>query len=283
MPVVQYPDGEYSIDSTPIIQHLESQCSPERSIYPNDEVLRFLAFLIEDFADEWLTKCVFHYRFTYPADRSYGPKWVMEDTHQHLSSGELDRLTQEFLARQTERMPIVGCIPEHGDLIEQTYHRVLEILESYVASEKFLFGTRPTIGDFGLFGQLKTLATDPTPREIMRDKAPRVDMWVMRMDDTSGVDGDFFALEHLDGSLQQLLNLISEIYLPYLEANSLAFNASEESFSTILRGNKYRQGTFKYQAKCLQVLRDRYKNLSIEAKDKVNDILGGANCGVLIG
>lgn len=274
MPVIQYPDGEYAIDSTPIIHNLERRCAPARTIYPNDAVLNYLSLLIEDFADEWLTKCLFHYRFTYSADRRYGPQWVMDDTYPHASRDELDNLTEEFLARQTERMPLVGCIPEHRELLEQTYHEVLEILEPHVSLETFLFGTRPTLADFGLFGQLKTLATDPTPREIMREKAARTDMWVMRMDDLSGVDGEFSSFDDIAPAVGQLLNLVCEVYLPYLQANSLAFNAGEDTFSTTLRGHAYNQTTFKYQAKCLQVLRSEFAKLTETDQQNLASLVG---------
>ena len=36
----------------------------------------FLASLIEDFADEWLTKAMFHYRWAYDADIQYASLWI---------------------------------------------------------------------------------------------------------------------------------------------------------------------------------------------------------------
>jgi glutathione S-transferase len=281
MPVVQYPDGQYAIDSTPIIHTLDSQCDPARSIYPTDPALRFLSLLIEDFADEWLTKCLFYYRFTYPADRAYGPRWVMDDTHPQATLEELDERHHAFLARQTERMPLVGCVPEHAELLEQSYHHVLEILEPFVALEKFLFGTRPSLADFGLFGQLKTLATDPTPREVMRAKAPRVDTWTMRLDDTSGVEGEFLALDDLDPVVEKLIKLICEVYLSYLEANNSAHHANAKNFSTTLDGHKYTQATFKYQVKCLQHLREKYAGLPTTAKEKLMPFLNQASAKIL--
>ena len=277
MPVAQYPDGEYAIDSTPIIQRLETQCDAARSIYSNDAALNFLSLLIEDFADEWLTKCVFHYRFSYPADRRYGPRWVMDDTYPQISHAELDERTQEFLARQTERMPLVGCIPAHTELLERTYRDLLALLEPYVALEKFLFGSRPSLADFGLFGQLKTLATDPTPRDVMRNLAPRVDMWLMRLDDCSGVEGEHLALDQLDPVVSQLMGLIGEIYLPYLEANNAAFEAGKPNFSLTINGHHYTQATFKYQAKCLRILRDEYRKLTEAEREKVNAFLDRAH------
>ena len=39
----------------------------------------FLASLIEDFADEWLTKAMFSYRWAYDADIQYASLWIADD------------------------------------------------------------------------------------------------------------------------------------------------------------------------------------------------------------
>ena len=55
---------EAIVDSTPIIDRLEDLYK-ERAVRPSDEVIRFLDLLFEDFADEWLTKAMFHYRWNF--------------------------------------------------------------------------------------------------------------------------------------------------------------------------------------------------------------------------
>ena len=58
---------EAVVDSTPIIRRLERE-QGGRAVVPADPALRFLDELLEDYADEWLTKAMFHYRWRYRAD-----------------------------------------------------------------------------------------------------------------------------------------------------------------------------------------------------------------------
>ena len=262
MPAIRYSDGHFETDSTPIITALDRSAPAARSVFLKTPALNFLNLLIEDFADEWLVKSIFHYRFTYADDRAFGPRWVMDDAFPDIDSAELSEKTAMFLNRQTERMPIVGCTPDNKEIIEWTYHETLNILEPFVALERFLFGSAPSLADFGLFGVLKTLATDPTPMQIMRDEAPRLDNWIRRVDDLSGVDGTLSDDLDISPTLTRLITVINETYLPYLRANAEAYAKNENTFSVTLKGHQYQQSTFKYQVKCLDALQSAFDALS---------------------
>ena len=70
LPVFLLPrDGKLTAvtDSTPLIEEFENSY-PNRSVYPEDQSLRFINYVLEDFGDEWCTKYMFHYRWHFTED-----------------------------------------------------------------------------------------------------------------------------------------------------------------------------------------------------------------------
>ena len=277
MPVVQFPDGSYRTDSTPIILELERLHPNDRSVVPSDPATAFLSLLIEDMADEWLCKCVFNNRFSKTENRSYAPAWVMDDAHPGVSSERLDELTQQFLERQTKLMPMVGCLPENGPLFEIFFAQILAALECMVATDRFLFGTRPSLADFGLYGQLTTLAADPTSKAVIRRAAPRTERWVRRLDDGSGIDGDW-ATTGGSRAVAALIAMAGQIYLPFLEANASAVADKAELVEVELAKRPYTQPPYRYQSKCLDFLRAQFATLDLTARGRISGLLDETGC-----
>lgn len=280
VPILQFPgDGGARNDSTPLAYELE-QRHDTRSIIPDDPCNAFLSHLIEDMGDEWLTKIMFHYRWTYDADIDYASHWIADDAFPDQTGEKRHATARMFAERQIGRMPLVGCTPENAPLIEETYLRILNLLETHVGLHDYLFGSRPSLGDFGLFGQLVVLATDPTPMAIMRQRAQRTEDWLRQLDDASGIEGDWLPPEApLPDATIGLLRLAGEVYLPFLTANATAAEEGAKSFSLEISGKPYSQGTFGYQVKCLVDLRQRFAALDGEPRRRAEQIL--ADCGAL--
>jgi glutathione S-transferase len=258
IPIVEFPDGSWHNDSTPMIFTLE-RLHADRSIVPSEPGLAFLAYLLEDMADEWGTKAMFHYRWYRERDQKQMSEWLSFDRLQGQGRAAIQKSADMFRARQVSRMALVGCTPENAPIIEESARRILALFESHVTEEHFLFGSRPSLADFGWMGQLSQLAVDPTPNELMRDIAPFRFRWLMNLDDASGVEGEWNdSSTPLSPALSGLLKVAGEIYLPFLLANARAFESGEPRFSVELFGKPYSQGAFRYQQRCLWDLREAY-------------------------
>ncbi len=277
IPVVEFPDGSMHVDSTPTIDALEEAVPGQRSIVPDDPGTAYLAELIEDFADEWCTKIMFHYRWDREIDQQTFSREGAFDGMGAAGRQSIESVAEGFRKRQVGRLPLVGCTEENRPVIEDSFDRLVRLLDSHVTEERFLFGNRPSRADFGLYGQLDQLANDPTPSARMREMAPYTWRWVKHLDDLCGHEGEWRAADApIPDALPALLRMIGEIYLPFLVANTAAFEAGDEDFLVELHGAKFRQGTFKYQVKCHARLRESLARLSGKDRETTYALLDEA-------
>ena len=265
IPILQLPeDDSLHVDSTPLAYMLEAR-HEGRSIIPDDAQLAFISDLIEDMGDEWCTKMMFHYRWYREIDQAYSSRQIISDNTPGARGDELDRLANAIRDRQVSRMPLVGCTEQNAPMIEQSYLELLDILDGFVTRDEYLLGTRPSLGDFGLFGQLKVLASDHTPMLIMRERTPSVYDWVRRLEDASGIEGAWHHFDALRPEVDALLRFAARWYLPFLAANAEAVADGEEQFTVMLDGKAWTQAPFKYQAKCYDRLCKRLSEVNTTA------------------
>ena len=164
-------------------------------------------------------------------------------------------------------------------VIEASYRRVLAALEASVPTQEYLFGTRPSLADFSLFGQLQILATDPTSAAIMRSEAPHLHTWLMRLDDASGVEGEWQPANAAPGpAVIALLRLAGDAYLPFLKANAEAIDEGRDMLHVRLADGEFTQAPFRYQAKCYRALRSAYAALDPDARARVRPVLEETGC-----
>ena len=276
IPVIRYPDGTYHNDSTPMIYELEARHA-ERGIVPADPGDAFLAYLLEDMADEWGTKLMFHYRWFRERDQVRMSEWLAFDRSEGGGYAGVKRRADVFRDRQVGRMALVGCTPANAPIIEETARSLAAIFEAHVLERPYFFGSRPSLAEFGWYGQFSQLIVDPTPNDLLREIAPFTVRWLMHLDDASGVEGEWRAPdEPVAPAVEQLLGFAGQVYLPFLEANAAAVAAGQESFTVELLGRPFTQGSFKYQARCLENLRKAYAELPAAAHARVAPMLEAA-------
>ncbi|MFT4634080.1 MAG: glutathione S-transferase [Crocinitomicaceae bacterium] len=265
-------------DSTPIIRRLEEVVS-DRSVLPGDPALAFVDYLIEDFADEWCTKYMFHYRWHAKLDADNASTLLPLSMDVGMPKDGHKTFKRWVEDRQTSRLYVVGSNDTTAAVIDASYRRFLAAMENHLGNQKYMLGNRPAAGDFGLYGQLSQLVGfDPTPRAIAHEVSPRTVAWVDLMRDQSGLEPkeqDWISLADQPESLRGLLKEIGRMYAPAQLANALAVEAGEKTWEAEIDGAQWTQQTFPYQAKCLRWTNERYQALSEVARASVDILLEG--------
>ncbi|WP_299327481.1 glutathione S-transferase family protein [Parasphingopyxis sp.] len=277
---------EAVVDSTPIIRRLEADM-PGRAAVPPDPALAFINYLIEDYADEWLTKAMFHYRWHYDADAKNAGPLLIHWAEPTLPDDQARTMAETFSQRQIDRLYVVGSNETTAETIESSYVRLLDILDTLIGAQGYMLGRRPSSADFALYGQLTQLTiVDPTPAALAAERSPRVRAWVDRVDDLSGlvVQTEYWVdIDAVHAQLTPLLTEIGRVYAPFLLANAQAVMNGAEDFETEIDGRPWSQPTFPYQAKCLQWIREEFAALSPDDQARVNALIDGTGCEPLLG
>jgi glutathione S-transferase len=289
MPILVFPgeDGSYgeaAVDSTPLIRRLEGM-HEGRSVIPDDPAMAFIDALLEDYADEWVTKMMFHYRWSYEADIDKAAKILPLWRGTNRADGEIEAFSKMIAERQIERLWVVGSNATTGPVIEASYRRLLEILDAHLRDHAFLLGGRPSSCDFGTFGQLTQLAAfDPTCAAVAFETSPRVIAWLDLVEDLSGLAIEperWIARDAIPATLSALIAEVGRVYAPFLVANAAALEKGAEQVECTIDGAKWVQKPFPYQGKCLAALRDAYAGLTTDDRAAVDAILAGSGCEVL--
>jgi len=293
IPVIAYPneagDGydDVTVDSSPQIMRLEAE-HDGRSVVPSDPALAMIDMLLEDFGDEWVTKAMYHYRWAYEPDIDKAGKLLPLGANLQLDSDKAQAGYDFITQRQISRRALVGSTEWNTPMIEDSYRRVLAIMQARFSRGEFLLGERPGRGDFAFFGQLTQLVQfDPTPMQIAVDEAPKVIRWVERADDLGWlpIEGDdgWDSLDALDPAIGDMLVECGRTYAPFLIANAQALASGAEEVVCQIAGldgqsREYRQAPFGYQGKCLKWLREAYAELSDGDRVRVDAVLSGTGC-----
>lgn len=276
VPTVRLADGTWMTDSTPMLQWLETEF-PEPAIYPSDPATRFLSLFIEDYADEWLWRPAMHYRWSYSEDRfTRGTRLGAEIFRDR---DRMPAVIQRKLIQQRQLGTFIrgdGVDPTTRHHADESYLRVLDLLEPIVQSRPYLLGERPSLIDIAFMGPMfRHFAQDPTPAHIMAERAPGVWEWVARTWNAQAPKlGDRELLDHAPDDWDPLLAESAGNHLEQLDANARAHNAGAPEHDLVVEGVTYRDvPTSPYRVWCLEQLRARYDELDETAASTVRQRL----------
>lgn len=299
IPVLEFPDEFSMNESTAIIKKIE-ESTPNRSVFiQNNCYLQFISNIIEDFADEWVTKLMFGVRWNREIDQNFSSTFITYNIPYSKNLSQSRKFfCQNAVKRQVDRRGLVGCSDD--DMIHSSLNEICSIMEKHLTNNYFLFGNRPTNGDFALYGQLGQFRVDCTSDSILREKYPLLFCWLYKMDDLSGIDignddAMSFKFELCDAVLE-LLKICGNVYLPFLQANSNAIMNNKKEFNVNVKINEkewiHKQNTFKWQARCLKALKKEFETImsknessnenqgngKVFGKDDLVKVLKNTNC-----
>jgi glutathione S-transferase len=274
VPLLERDDGRWMSDSTPIIQHLEKEF-PERTVLPADPVVRFIALLIEDYADEWLWRSAMHYRWSYEHDRELLSRVLADEITKYLRA---PRFIRRHLVKRRQLTRWVlqdGVSDETKEHVEAGFFNAMSAMEAMLKDRPYLLGNTPSIADIGMMGpMLRHFGQDPTPAAIMRNEWPAIAEWVARVWNAHATAGETSLLDTIPDDSGLMLKEVAETHMVQQRENAIAFGNGQTHFKMTVQGCHYKKlPVSRYRVYCLERLREQFLELSPEHQDKVKALL----------
>lgn len=171
--------GQWAInDSTRITRYAIERSS--RPTLPARQA-EALAWIIEDFADEWVARWTTHSRWRHREDAERVAGVIGRELTGVVPVGE--KLVGRQAARLIRKeMDGWGVRAENDRALRGSALRCLELLETVASKDcDYLFGDYPTVADFSLYGPLVQYHADPTGRQRL-ENYPEVRAYIRRLD-----------------------------------------------------------------------------------------------------
>src|SRR5690606_9737794 len=217
IPVLISDDDQAVQDSSEIIDFLE-QRYPAAPVYPASPLQRLIALLFEVYGDEWLVIPAMHYRWSFAENRDFAIAEFGRLSAPAASPEEQLAIGEKVADPFAGALPRLRVSEQVAAGIERSYLAFLRDFEAHLARHDFLLGSRPSIGDFGLYGPLYAhLYRDPYSGRIMKAQAPRVAAWVERMTAPAPLAGDFLEGDAIPDTLEAMLARMFAEQGPVLE------------------------------------------------------------------
>ncbi len=270
MPVARLDDGRWMTDSSPMLAWLDAQQSAP-SIYPGDPGLRFIALLVEDYADEWLWRPAMHYRWSYLIDRQHLGGSLADEQGAHVKAPRFLRRGRIWRRQLNGFVRGDGVTADTWDHVERGYFTALDCLERIFATRPYVLGDAPTIADFGLMAPMfRHFAQDPTPAEIMRQQASGVFEWTARVWNARPTGAPATLIDDVDAPLADLLREACETHVEQLRQNAVAWAEGQTRYAMKIQGQRYVDvPSSRYRVWCLEELRREWQALDDHTQSRL--------------
>jgi hypothetical protein len=175
--------------------------------------------------------------------------------------------------------PSRSGFPETHTLLNDAFGRSLALVEGVLRERRFLFGSRFTLADASVYGQLGMNTSDPSAERTIAERAPTLRAWLEALHRRGGRalgDGDEPTPADVT-ALEPLLEEIVRIHVPLMEQNErayerhaargqtrfneAAFNCDEALYEGELLGKPFRSVAKTFQVKGWRSLKTRYRSL----------------------
>lgn len=295
IPVVAGPGDEILQDTSDIIDTLNTRLGAP-SIYPEGPFQKLVALLFELLGDEWLVIPAMHYRWNYNRDFAYSEFGRLNAPEKE--AGEQYEIGRKMAVNFEGALPVLGVDERTVAAIKAAYLTLLAQLDAHFAELPMLLGTRPSIGDFGLYGPLYAhLYRDPASGEIMKANAPHVALWVERLrDNTTAYPGEFLPGDAVPETLLPILQDQFRDQFPVLHDTAIALSAwasdqpngaevpralGKHPFS--IDGTQGERMIFPFNLWMLQRARDHYMQMTEADRARADAVLGQIGGAVFLG
>ena len=274
LPVLVTASGFAVHDTTPMMEALEAD-SPEPSATPADPATAFLACVLEEYADAWLAKAAFHYRWTRKKDQRLAAQRSIEEYYPSGVPGDkkaTEELAIETMAGQLKTMQLEG---ELGATVEKSFKKFIKLLDDHLKKHLFIFGERPSMADFAIAGQLIQMMKDPTPAKIIEKDGEFVAKWCEFMSAPTA-SGPFAALDDLKETLGPIFSDdLAAFFLPWAAENLENSLSGNETFQVAFGKEAITLTPLRSAARSFRELRRKFvTGQSIEALKAFTDETG---------
>jgi glutathione S-transferase len=257
LPVLVTASGFAVHDTTQMMEALEAD-SPEPRALPEDPALAFLAFVLEEYADTWLVKTAYHYRWTRKKDQRLAAQRAVEEYYTEEPPEDRKALEDQAIVRMLDQLRAVGVDGEFGAALEKSFKRFVKLFDDHLGERLYLFGARPSVADFAVAGQIIQMLKDPTPAKILEKDGPRIASWCERMA-APAAEGDFEAIETLRPTLAPLFaEELGTGFLPWAAENLESSLAGAEAFEVAVGRETFRLTPLRSAARSFRELRRRF-------------------------